>query len=95
MNMYRQVRSEGECRFAPIACGGVCAIVMVLVVLLMGLFPSIPDLARFTVMIAFAAVGGHLGGVLAMTLNYQAGKKHLGSNSPITTEANKSQQSNR
>ena len=94
LEMYRKVRAEGECRLAPLLAGVVCALVMVLVVGLMRLFPPIPDLARFAVMIAFAGVGGYLGGVLAMSMNYKSGKKHLCSNPPRKGESEQVSSSN-
>jgi hypothetical protein len=87
IEMYRKVRAEGECRLAPLMAGVVYALVMVLVIGLMRLFPPIPDLARFAVMIVFSGVGGYLGGVLAMSMNYKSGKKHLSSNLPRKSES--------
>jgi hypothetical protein len=75
--MYRRVRSDGDCKFAPLLCGGISGIVMLLIVLLMRLSPEIPDLVRFLVMIGAGGLGGFFGGVLAMSLNYHAGRKYL------------------
>ena len=88
MKMFWQVRANGDCKYAPIACGGVYALAMLVAVALLSLFPPMPDLARFAVMIVFGAgVGGHFGGALAMSMNYRAGKKYLSTDRPKTTEA--------
>lgn len=86
MEMYGKVRSEGSCRSAPFVSGGACALVIFLVAFLMSFFPSIPDFARIIVMVAFAGVGGYLGGVLAMSMNYRAGRKYLRRDLPRASE---------
>lgn len=76
MQMHRKNRAAGECQWMPIATGLITAAFMLIFIFAFKAF-SPSDQLSFCAMILFSGTGGFLGGVLAMTITYKFGRKHL------------------
>ena len=75
--MSEHVSSIGGVKGVPIICAGAMALMIFFSFGLLSVLPPISNLARSSVIILAAGIGGYLIGIITQSMSYAAGKGYL------------------